>query len=99
MQEYPEVDTASVKLAILEQHGFSPVGYFALPRRCWLDDYYRPIQARFEAFLSRNGSSEAAACIVANETKEIGLHERYSAFVGYGDYVARRAAGLTETHF
>lgn len=92
MQEYPEVDTASAKMAILEENGFSPVGYFVLPKRCWLDNYYRPMQARFAAFLSRNGNSEAAAAIVAAEEREIALYERNSAFISYGYYVARRTA-------
>lgn len=91
-REYPEVDTASAKMAVLEDNGFSPIGYFALPKRCWLDNYYRPMQDRFAAFLERNDNSEAAAAIVAAEEHEIALYERYSAFVGYGYYVARRTA-------
>lgn len=92
MQEYPEVDMASAKMAIPEANGFSPIGYFALPKRCWLENYYRPMQARFAAFLSRNGNSEAAAVIVAVEEHEIALYERNAAFVSYGYYVARRTA-------
>lgn len=91
-REYPEVDTASAKMTILEDNGFSPIGYFALPKRCWLDNYYRPMQDRFAAFLERNDSSKAAAAIVAAEEHEIDLYERYSAFVSYGYYVAKRTA-------
>ena len=91
-REYPEVDTASAKMAILEGNGFSPIGYFALPIRCWLDNYYRPMQDRFAAFLERNDNSEAAAAIVAAEQREIALYEQHSAFVSYGYYVARRTA-------
>ena len=91
-KEYPEVDTASAKLALLEENGYSPVGYFALPESCWLDNFYRPMQARFAAFLSRNGNSEAAAALVAAEENEIALYEHNSAFVSYGYYVARRTA-------
>lgn len=89
-QEYPEVDTASAKMAILEQNGYSPLGYFALPQRCWLQNYYRPLQDRFAAFLSRNGNSEAAAAVVAAEQNEIALYERNSEFVSYGYYLASR---------
>ena len=92
LREYPEVDTASAKMAILERNGFVPVGYFALSKRCWLDNYYRPMRARFRAFLERNDNSEAAAAIVAAEEHEIALYERHSAFVSYGYYVARRTA-------
>ena len=92
MREYPEVDVASAKIAILEESGFCPVGYFVLPEQCWLDNYYRPLQARFADFLSRHGDSEAAAAIVAAEQHEIALYERHSEFVSYGYYVARKTA-------
>lgn len=88
--EYPEIDVASAKIRILERHGYSPIGYFVLPEHCWLDQYYRPMQARFEDFLSRNGNSEEARAIVAAEQREIELYERYRAHVGYGMYVARK---------
>lgn len=91
-REYPEVATASGKLAVLEVHGYSPIGYFALPVRCWLDNYYRPLQERFETFLARHDQSEAAQAIVATEEREIALYERFSAFVSYGYYVARKLA-------
>lgn len=89
-QEYPEVDTASAKIRILEDAGYSPLGWFALPPHCWLDNYYRPMQARFPAFLSRHGESDAVKAIVAAEAREIELYERYSDFVSYGFYVAKR---------
>ena len=90
LQEYPEVDTAAAKMAVLEANGYSPVGYFPLSQRCWLDNYYLPLQGRFAAFLSRHPNSDAAAAIVAAEEAEIGLYERNAAFVSYGYYVARR---------
>ena len=37
--EYPEIDLASVKIGLLEQHGYSPVGYFFLPQYCWLKQH------------------------------------------------------------
>ena len=89
-REYPEVGTASTKMAVLEHLGFSPVGYFPLPENCWLDTYYGPMQARFPAYLNRHGHADAASAVVAAEQKEISLYERYKAFVSYGYYVARR---------
>jgi SAM-dependent methyltransferase len=90
--EYPEVATASTKLAILEASGFSPLGYFPLPESCWLDHYYQPMQSRFGAFLDRHGHSAAANDIVEAERNEIDLYVRFSAFVSYGFYVAERTA-------
>ena len=89
--QYPEVGTAAEKMALLERSGFSPVGYFVLPPRCWLENYYRPLQARFADFLSRNQNLPAAAAIVAAEEQEVALFERYREYFGYGYYVAKRA--------
>ena len=88
--EYPEIDVASAKIRVLEKHGYSPVGYFVLPEHCWMDAYYRPLQARFEDFLNRNGNSEQARAIVAAEQREIDLYETYKAHISYGVYVARK---------
>jgi cyclopropane fatty-acyl-phospholipid synthase-like methyltransferase len=89
--EYPEVDTASAKMALLEKHGFSPMGYFVLPEHCWLDNYYRPMQRRFSGFLEAHGHSAAAKAIVAAEEVEIALYEQHRTFVSYGYYVARKS--------
>ena len=88
--EYPEIDTSSSKIEIMENNGYSPVAYFVLPEHCWLDNYYRPMQDGFEAFLKRNGNSEKAQAIVNAEKKEIALYEKYKAHYSYGVYIARK---------
>jgi cyclopropane fatty-acyl-phospholipid synthase-like methyltransferase len=90
-REYPEVDTASAKIGLLEARGYTPIGYFALSEQSWLDHYYRPLRRRFDGFLARHDNSAAARAIVEAEKREIELYERYSAFVSYGYYVARRS--------
>lgn len=81
---------ASAKLAVLEAAGYTPIGYFPLPESSWLDRYYRPMQARFAAFLERHDNSDAANEVVDAERHEIDLYERYSLYVSYGFYIARR---------
>jgi SAM-dependent methyltransferase len=89
-REYPEIDVASAKIRVLEKSGYVPVGYFVLPERCWLDEYYRPMQASFDDFLERHGHSAEARAIVAAEQQEISLYETYKAHVSYGVYIARK---------
>lgn len=90
--QYPEVDTASAKMAVLERHGYTPLGYFVLPRRCWLDGYYRPLQQRFPAFLKTHVYSPTARAIVEEQQQEIELYERHGEYFGYGFYIARKVA-------
>lgn len=88
--EYPEINVSSGKIRVLENHGYSPIGYFVLPEHCWLEQYYRPMQSRFDDFLSRNANSEEARAIVAAERHEIELYERNKAHVSYGVYIAKK---------
>jgi len=88
--EYPEIDVASSKISLLEQNGYSPIGYFVLPEYCWLDNYYRPMQNSFNDFLNRNGNSQESLAIVECEKREIELYEKYKAQYSYGVYIARK---------
>ena len=88
--EYPEIDVASAKMALLEQHGYCPEAYFYLPKQCWLENYYQPIHNGIDAFLERNAQSEAAREIVESEKAELALYEKYSDYFGYGVYIASK---------
>ena len=87
---YPEIDVASSKIRILERHGYCPEAYFVLPKHCWLENYYQPMESRFDDFLERHGQSEQAKAIVAEEKQEIALYEKNSAYYSYGFYVAKK---------
>ena len=87
---YPQIDTASNKIAVLERNGYSPAAYFILPPYCWLDNYYHPMQKRFPSFLSRHGNSAAAQSLVENEKEEMELYERYKEYYSYGFYIAQK---------
>lgn len=89
-QAYPEIDTASAKMRVLEKSGYSPIGYFVLPEHCWLENYYCPLQASFPAFLQRNGNSEEARVIVDADRAEIEMYNKYKAYYSYGVYIARK---------
>lgn len=88
--EYPEVDVASAKIGILERHGFIPEGYFYLPTSCWIDNYYRPMQNGFDAFLERNSGSDQAREIIECEKAEIALYEKHRGHYSYGVYIAKK---------
>jgi len=89
---YPEIDTASAKFRVLERAGYTPVGYFILPEHCWLDNYYWPLQARFDAFLARHGHGVEAKALVRVEREEIALYETHRSYFSYGFYIAKKTA-------
>lgn len=91
-KEYPEVATASVKLAQLERNGYTPVAYFVLPESCWRENYYTPLRERFPAFLAEQLHSDKAREIVVMEESEMALYEKFHQFYSYGMYIARKCA-------
>ena len=88
--EYPEIDVASAKIKLLEQHGYCLKAYFYLSEHCWLDNYYRPMENGFDAFLKRNGESVQAKEIVDSEKIEIALYGKYRDYYSYGVYIAKK---------
>lgn len=90
MAEYPQIATAGEKVTQLENNGYSLLGYFPLPRECWLDNYYGDIEARAASFLARHGETEEVVALVEAERSECALYREYSDYFSYGVYVARR---------
>lgn len=86
--EYPEIATASEKIAVLERNGYTPTGYFVLPEQCWTTNYYEPMRERMPDFLERHGQSEAVRTIAADEQREIDLYEKFKHCYSYGMYIA-----------
>jgi hypothetical protein len=83
------INVASAKIGLLERHGYIPEAYFFLPPRCWFENYYRPMQDRFDAFLKQHEQSEHAKAIVEAEQHEIALYEKYGEYYSYGVYIAK----------
>ncbi|MBN2694553.1 methyltransferase domain-containing protein [bacterium] len=88
--EYPEIATASEKIKILEENGFSLEGFFFLPESSWIENYYAPIEKRFDDFLQKHNSSENAKAIVEGEKFEIALYKKYKDYISYGFYIAKK---------
>ncbi|MFP4206688.1 MAG: class I SAM-dependent methyltransferase, partial [Spirochaetaceae bacterium] len=88
--EYPEIATASGKIATLERTGYDPLGYLVLPPTSWIDNYYDPTERRMQAFLERHAGQPEAAQIVEMERQESDLYRRYQDWISYGFYVARK---------
>jgi SAM-dependent methyltransferase len=90
LNEYPQIDTIANKIRLLENNGYSPTAHFILPPYCWLDNYYKPMQERFDAFLNRYKNSELARQIVDNEKNEIRIYEKFKKYYSYGFYIAQK---------
>lgn len=90
VQEYPEIGKASEKIKILEDNGFTLVGYFYLQPESWIESYYEPMESRFSAFLDKHHHSEEAQSVAQEYRDEIDLYTKYKDYFSYGFYIARK---------
>lgn len=75
-EQYAEIDFISAKIGQIEGCGYAPFGYFVLPESAWLEDYYAPLQAQQEAFLTRHGHSAEARAVVEEFARELAMYEK-----------------------
>ena len=87
---YPEIDIASNKIKILENNGYTLVGYFHLTQNSWIENYYKPMEVRFETFLERNNNSDLARKVAGENKSDIELYQKYKDYYSYGFYIARK---------
>lgn len=88
--EYPEIDTAATKMALLEKHGYTPMGYFVLPEDSWISTYYEPLEAGIPAFLAKHQAIPLAQKVADDYQKEFLLYKKYKSYFSYGFYIARK---------
>lgn len=90
-EAYPEIDIASSKINILENHGFTLAGYFYLSPESWIRNYYKPQIKRFDHFLKKHDHSEKAKFVVKEHQNEIDLYYKFKDYYSYGFYVAKKS--------
>jgi len=66
------------------------MGYFILTQNSWIDNYYKPIEKRFSAFLEKHNNSEMARNIVEEHKEEIRKYQKYIDYYSYGFYIAKK---------
>lgn len=89
-EAYPEVDTVSNKIRVLEDLGYKVLGHFILPEYCWMENYYLPLLERHPFFMKEFGHLEVARNIVSMDKQEVDFYKQYKDYYSYGFYIAQR---------
>lgn len=87
---YPEIDTISNKIAVMQKAGYVPVASFILPECCWTDNFYTQQVGVQEKFLTRYPGNKTAEELVANQRHEVVLYNRYKEYYGYVFYIGKK---------
>lgn len=87
-QAYTEMDFISNKIQVLENYGFSPLGHMVLPENCWMEEYYLPLQNRFNDFIKKNGAE--GELLTQIEKEEIDFYLKYKDYYSYSFFIAKK---------
>lgn len=90
MDAYPQIDTISNKVAIMERAGYIPAATFIIPENCWTDHFYTPQAKAQELFLKKYPRNKIARALVDNQRYEAALYNRYKEYYGYVFYIGKK---------
>ncbi|MBK2296179.1 class I SAM-dependent methyltransferase [Francisella philomiragia] len=86
-EQYPQISTAAEKIKIIQESGFSLVGYFLLPQQSWEEGYYKAIENNLGSFIEKFANNGLAKEIVKQEKQEIDIYRKYKDYYSYGFYL------------
>lgn len=89
-KECPGIATVDARLNALTKQGYEALGHFMLPQECWIDNYYKPLQESYDAFLNRQGHSQEAKELAEVDKQEYEMYLKYKEHYSYGFYVAKK---------
>ena len=87
---YPEIDTIENKLSVINKCGYTSVAHFVLDDKCWLDNYYQPIQERSEAFMKKYDYTDEVKEFVEAGKIEADMYNRFKDYYSYVFYIAKK---------
>lgn len=87
---YPEIDTISHKVEIMQKAGYIPVATFVLPERCWIDNFYVPQVSVQKNFLKKYTGNKTVEEFIANLRHEAELYYKYKKYYGYAFYIGKK---------
>lgn len=90
MDAYPEIDTISNKVAVMEKTGYVSIATFILPVNCWTDNFYAPQEKARKEFLDKHKDNKVARELVANQQHEEMLYNKYNDYYGYVFYIGKK---------
>ncbi|MFA5562478.1 MAG: class I SAM-dependent methyltransferase [Eubacteriales bacterium] len=86
----PEIATVGHNVSLMQRAGYLPVAVFTMPESCWTEHYFRPQQARQEAFLQQYPESPQVAAMIAFLRREAALYDKYHRYYGYVFYIGKK---------
>jgi SAM-dependent methyltransferase len=87
---YPEIDTISNKVGLMQKADYIPIASFVLPESCWIDNFYAPQVSAQDNFLKKYAENKTVEEFIANQRHEAELYYKYKNYYGYVFYIGKK---------
>lgn len=85
-----ELDTIGTNVSIMQKAGYIPVATFALPEKCWTDNYFFPREAIQKTLLEKYIGNKTVEAYIENDKYEVELYSKYKQYYGYVFYIGKK---------
>jgi SAM-dependent methyltransferase len=84
------LDTIEYNLSIMQKSGYGFVAAFALPEKCWTDNYFIPREVAEKALLEKHTGNKMVEAFIEISKYDVELYSRYKQYYGYVFYIGKK---------
>jgi hypothetical protein len=86
----PGIGTIGHNISIMQKVGYNFVAAFALPEKCWTDNYFIPRKVAEEVLLKKYTGNKTVEAFIENDEYELELYSKYKQYYGYVFYIGKK---------
>jgi SAM-dependent methyltransferase len=84
------LDTIGHNISIMQKSGYSFVAAFAIPEKCWTDNYFNPREEAEKAILVKYAGNKSVEDYVESSKYEVELYSKYKQNYGSVFYIGKK---------
>ena len=77
-------------IGVMQKAGYALIAAFALPEKCWTDNYFSPRQAAEKALSDKHVGNKIVVDYIESSKYEIELYSKYKQYYGYVFYIGKK---------
>jgi ubiquinone/menaquinone biosynthesis C-methylase UbiE len=76
-EEYPDMKLVETRRKQAQANGYRVVDVLEMPRSCWWENYYQPLEKRLDEVETQTGNSATMLAVIESTRREIDVFKRY----------------------
>ena len=84
------LDTIGRNISTMKKAGYDFIAAFALPEKCWTDNYFIPREAAEKALMEKYSGNKIVEAYIENDKYEVELYSKYKQHYGYVFYIGKK---------